>query len=116
MLLEDRCVTFHFAQPRDWKMEPEVHLIEMRFGRRSREIDIDVERIEIDWSSKAKWWLRYPATASFQSDLRLENPRVIDSSPFFARMIYDATWRGCAGRRCAASLIRNGCGGLCWGD
>jgi carotenoid 1,2-hydratase len=93
VLLDDRCVTFHFARPRDWRMEPEVHLVEID-STGAHEIDVDVQRIEMDWLSRTAWWLRYPRVEQFADVLRLENPRVIDSSPFYLRIMYDATLRG----------------------
>lgn len=91
VLMEDRCATFHFARPRDWKLEAEMHLIEVDS---SGAHEIDVEKCEIDWSRRTATWLKYPDRANFQGVLRLENPRVIDSSPFYLRLIYDATLRG----------------------
>jgi len=75
-------------------MDSEMHLIEVD-STSAREIDVD--QMDIDWSQKTAAWLRYPASANIQGVLQLEKPRVIDSSPFYLRIIYDASWRGQGG-------------------
>jgi hypothetical protein len=89
MLLDDRSVTFQFAKPRDGQLKEEMRLIEVDSAGAH---EIDVDKIELDWSKRTAAWLRYPTSANFQDVLRLENPRVIGSSPFNLRLSYDATF------------------------
>jgi carotenoid 1,2-hydratase len=94
VLLEDHAVMFHYAQPRDKKKPDEVHMLEVdAFGLR----ELPVDRFNADWSVKTKTLLRYPAWVE-AGPIRLVNPRVIDSSPFYLRLVYDASLRGTGGQ------------------
>jgi carotenoid 1,2-hydratase len=90
VLLEDRALTFHFARPKRRKMPDESHLIEADASG-MREVSSDAE---IDWSVRSRLWLAYPGRARFGEVLALSRPRLIDSSPFYMRLLYDADVRG----------------------
>ncbi|MFI5381920.1 MAG: hypothetical protein ACHRHE_21700 [Tepidisphaerales bacterium] len=91
VLLGDRVATFHYARPRDRRLGDEVHLIEAdAAGIR----DLPVARVTADWSQKTRLWLAYPAELRFDDILCLSNPRVIDSAPFYMRLVYEAAFKG----------------------
>ncbi len=89
----ERVLTFHHAEPKSSARAAETHLVEVA-GNRAR--DIAVERVESDWSlaSRPAMMLRYPRVLNFGDELRLTNPRVIDPSPFYLRLQFDALSRG----------------------
>ncbi len=90
-LLDDAAITFHLARARDARLPDEVHLIE---ANASGVTDRSAVGAQVDWSGHSKLWLRYPLRANFGEVLRLCNPRLIDSSPFYLRLIYDAEFCG----------------------
>ena len=86
--------TFHFARPADPDLPDEVHLVEA---------DADaIQEVEapakLDWSRKSKTLLRYPNQIEFGDRLRLRNPKVVEDSPFYLRLTYEATTRRGPGR------------------
>lgn len=91
VLLDRRAVTFHFARACDKSLPDEVHLVDAT----SEGIDeVTVSRAQADWSGRTPLLLRYPKRLSFDSSLVLERPRVVDSSPFYLRLMYDAAVDG----------------------
>lgn len=94
VLLDDGVHTFQFARPRDQQLCDEVHLIEADEHAMS---DVPVNRVESDWSRQTALRLAYPDHLRMDDRLTLRNPRVIDSSPFYLRLIYDAVARGKSG-------------------
>jgi carotenoid 1,2-hydratase len=89
----DRVLTFHHAEPKTRGLPTETHLVEVTdAGAR----DIAVTGVEADWSLRCKpaMMLSYPSTLGFGDDLTLSNPRVIDPSPFYLRLVFDAVSRG----------------------
>ena len=56
--------------------------------------EIEVARIESDWSRNTTLHLAYPNRLRMDDAMELGNPRLIDSSPFYLRLIYDAICRG----------------------
>lgn len=89
----DRVLTFHHAQPKDQSLPPETHLVEVnQAGAR----DIQVGHVEADWSLACKpaMMLRYPLYLRLGEELQLTRPRVIDPSPFYLRLVFDAVSRG----------------------
>ncbi len=95
LLLEDRALTFHHAMPRDRRLGEETHLLEADdSGLR----DLGPLRVVADWSRKTNLWLRYPGELRFGDVLHLFEPRVIDSSPFYLRLTYSASFRGVRGQ------------------
>lgn len=90
----DRVLTFHHAEPNDRTRSAETHLLELTDAGAARDIAID--RVTGDWSLACKpaMMLKYPATMSFDDRLKLSNPRVLDPSPFYMRLSYDAESRG----------------------
>jgi carotenoid 1,2-hydratase len=63
--------------------------------------EIPVTRASCDWSRKARPGVTYPHAVALDETLHLHNPRVIDSSAFHARLVYDAV---CRGARCGQAL------------
>ncbi len=91
VLLDDRVVTFHYARPRDPALSDEIHLVEANAaGVR----DTPVATVTADWSKKTPLLLAYPAELRFDDVLCLSSPRVIDSAPFYMRLVYDVIFNG----------------------
>ncbi|MGA2497654.1 MAG: hypothetical protein ABSH20_07920 [Tepidisphaeraceae bacterium] len=95
VLLDDRVATFHYARPRNSELGDEVHLLEADAGGVH---DLPVAKVTGDWSKQTSLLLAYPAELRFDGLLRLFNPRLIDSAPFYMRMVYDVEFRGRAGK------------------
>lgn len=93
-MFRDRVLTFHHAEPRSAALPCETHLVEVTVGAGAR--DVAVERVESDWSLMCPpaMMLRYPSVLGFGEDLRLSHPRVLDPSPFYLRLVFDAVSRG----------------------
>ncbi len=90
VLLDDRMMTFHFVQPREGRLGDEAHLVEVD-GAGAREHED--ARVMADWSGRTGLGLRYPRAMEFSAGgLTLSNPRVVDPSPFYLRLVYDAQW------------------------
>ena len=90
VLMNDHALMFHFAQPKNSAQADDVHMIEAEaLGLR----EVAVDRFHADWSRKTSTLLRYPAWVE-AGPLQLANPRVIDASPFYLRLVYDASVRG----------------------
>jgi carotenoid 1,2-hydratase len=94
VLMNDRVSTFHFARPRDAALADEVHLVH---GDAGGTREIAVAKVDADWSRRNALGLAYPAHMKLDDALELHNPRLIDSSPFYLRMIYEATCAGSNG-------------------
>jgi carotenoid 1,2-hydratase len=87
VLLDDSVYTFHYVQPQDATQRDEIHMIQAdSTGMR----EITIQRVDAAWSRRTGWLLNYPDALRFDSALELSNPRVIDSSPFYLRLSYDA--------------------------
>ncbi|MFT3787996.1 MAG: hypothetical protein QM770_17800 [Tepidisphaeraceae bacterium] len=93
-LFSDRVLTFHYAEPRDSRLSPEVHLVEVDASGTPR--DIASPRVTGDFTARCKpaMMLVYPPLLAFGDELTLSNPRVIDPSPFYLRLMFDAESRG----------------------
>ena len=94
VLLADRVVGFHLAEPSDRKRAAELHLFE---ADAAGERDVtDAHRGDASW----RWARRLPPLLSYLRELKvgrwlaLTNPRVVDSSPFYLRLVYDAAAGG----------------------
>lgn len=92
-VFDDAVYTFHYAKPRDASLPDEVHLVK---GDAIELREVEIRRVECDWKAISPMLLRYPKALSFNSTMRLKNPRLIDSAPFYMRLIYEAE---CQGRR-----------------
>jgi carotenoid 1,2-hydratase len=94
VLMADHAAMFHLAQPKNAVFEDDLHLLEAdAMGLRETAVD----RFNADWSRKTSTLLRYPAWVE-AGPLQLSNPSVIDASPFYLRLAYDASVRGVAGQ------------------
>jgi carotenoid 1,2-hydratase len=87
VLFDDLACTFHSARAKNPELADEVHLIEAD-ATGTREVPIAV--VEGAWFRRTATLLRYPAELRFENTLWLSNARLIDSSPFYLRLMYDA--------------------------
>jgi carotenoid 1,2-hydratase len=87
VLFDDLACTFHFAQARNPSLADEIHLIQAD-ATGVREIAVAV--VEGSWSGLTANLLRYPRELRFENALWLANARVIDSAPFYLRLMYEA--------------------------
>lgn len=92
----DRAATFHLAVPRERSLPEEFHLVESDAGG-MRELAVPAPRPS--WDRHTLLGLAYPSSLQLADDLRLDAPRVVDSAPFYLRLVYRAEF---AGRECAA--------------
>ncbi|GIW77595.1 MAG: hydroxyneurosporene dehydrogenase [Phycisphaerae bacterium] len=96
-ILHNRVLTFHYAVPHNPSLPNEVHLIE---GSEDGFRELQVRHTESDWIGWSKTGLRYPKKLAFHASnrpgttLELTNPRLIDVSPFYMRISYDARIEG----------------------
>ena len=90
VLTDDGVVSFHFARPSDPRLPDEVHLLRADAGG----VAEVACAARVDWSRRTGWLLAYPASADFGPELRLANPRVVDSAPFYMRLTYEAETPG----------------------
>lgn len=88
-LLGDACYTFHHAVGRDERLKPETHLLCVTSGSGGSvaELDASGARVEFDASALG---LGYPRRAELHPDFRLSNPRLVDVTPFYLRLMYQA--------------------------
>jgi carotenoid 1,2-hydratase len=94
VLMEDHAAMFQYAQPRDANQPDDVYMVEAdAFAMR----ELPVGRFNADWSVKSSKLLRYPAWVEAGA-MQLVNPKVIDSSPYHLRLVYDASVRGANGK------------------
>jgi carotenoid 1,2-hydratase len=93
VLLEDEAFTFHYARARDLRIGNEIHLLH---AARDAIREIPVGNLKCDWS-RSRLGLNYPHEVVMDDVVRLTHPRVIDASPFYMRLMYDAVCRGRAG-------------------
>lgn len=91
-LFADACCTFHHAVPENESLPPETHLLRIGGGG----VDELPATAWGDWSRRTALGLAYPPTLLLGDVMKLTNPRVIDPTPFYLRLIYDAE---CEGRR-----------------
>jgi carotenoid 1,2-hydratase len=94
VLFEDSVCTFHYVKPKDGKCADEIHLVQAdATGMR----EISVNRAEADWSHRSGWRLSYPDRFALDDVLVLSGPKLVDSSPFYLRVAYDALCHGKCG-------------------
>lgn len=88
---DDAVYTFHYARPKNGKLPDEVHLVEAdATGVR----EIDIRGVKADWSRISPMMLQYPSEVALGGVMKLSNPQLIDSAPFYMRLIYEADVRG----------------------
>jgi carotenoid 1,2-hydratase len=91
VLLESRVLTFHLAAPRDRSLPPETHLIDANLESFQERTD---QHWEYPIDRRGGSGLGYPSTLQYGNQLTLSEPRVIDSTPFYLRLIYRAAIPG----------------------
>lgn len=92
-IFDDGVRTFHVAEPADPRRADEVHLIEATAGGIE---ELPVSSVRMSPWRHTSWGLQYPQSVHLADEaagdrLRLTNPRVVDSSPFYLRVSYQAT-------------------------
>jgi carotenoid 1,2-hydratase len=95
VLFEDEAYTFHLARGRDLRVGNEVHLLH---AKRGGIIELPVGKLQCDWQRVSTLGLHYPNELAMDPFLRLTHPRLIDPSPFYLRLTYDAICGGRAGK------------------
>jgi len=88
VLFEGRAVAFHVIKPLDHGRPDAVQWIDAAGGAC---VDGAATDVAADWSPRTAWRLRYPASLRLGDWLALDRPRVLDASPVFVRVQYDAT-------------------------
>ena len=85
-----KVVTFHYAVPRDKSLLPESHLVI------ADEHGVDEKSIKplITFDRRTALGLAFPSRLEWPGVMTLTNPRVIDPSPFYLRLQYDADVSG----------------------
>ncbi len=91
VLFDDRMVTFHYARARDASLPDEVHIVA---AGPEGQIDLAPKHCDVVWDRRTPLGLAYPSAARFDSILELSNPRLVDSAPFYMRLVYDAVVDG----------------------
>ncbi|MGH7215336.1 MAG: hypothetical protein ACREIT_11290 [Tepidisphaeraceae bacterium] len=97
ILSADRATTFRLAYPLRRSMPVEAHLVT---ADATGVVDRNVCAIDADWSSRTPLALSYPRRITIEHDtpLQLTNPRLVEGSPFYLRLVYDALDDGRSGR------------------
>lgn len=93
LLLDDSVATFHLAVPRRRDLPEEAHLLVADAAGLSEEAGVTAAA---DWSMRSSLLLRYPRMLQV-GGLTLRRPRLVDSSPFYLRLNYEAEFRGRSG-------------------
>jgi carotenoid 1,2-hydratase len=98
VLLDERALTFHYAEPQDPGLSNEPHLVEASpAGVR----EIPLGDVQAEWSERSAARLHYPRGLRLKptegDEVELTNPRVLDSSPFSLRLLYTASVGSSAG-------------------
>ncbi|MEM1013271.1 MAG: hypothetical protein AAGI46_13760 [Planctomycetota bacterium] len=88
---DDRLVSFHLAEPADRALPAERHAFEATDAGFS---DVPADELAADWSRRSKTGLPFPRTIRLGDRLQLSEPKVIDDSPFYLRVAYDAVVDG----------------------
>ncbi|MDB5325767.1 MAG: hypothetical protein JWM57_1336 [Phycisphaerales bacterium] len=85
-----KVVTFHYAVPRDKSLLPESHLVI------ASEQGVEEKSIKplIAFDRRTALGLAFPSRIEWPGVMALSNPRVIDPSPFYLRLQYDADVNG----------------------
>ena len=89
-ITDDGVVTFHHAVPCDGALAAESHLV---IAKATSVAESHV-RPDIAFDRRTILGLPYPSRAIWPGALQLTNPRVIDASPFYLRLQYDADVNG----------------------
>lgn len=89
-LVGGRGVTFHYAVPTNASLPAESHLV---IADENGVVESAVQPT-IAFDRKTALGLAYPSAADWPGVMRLSNPRVLDASPFYLRLQYDADLNG----------------------
>ena len=93
MFAGGRTITFHHAEPADTARPSETHVVEL-IDDALREHAVDRVTMNGFRKSRPALFLQYASTIDFDDVLRLSSPRVIDPSPFYLRLQYEAESKG----------------------
>ena len=95
VLFDDQVYSFHYAVPKDARLPPEPHLVQ---GDMKQLREMPIQKVHAEWTGRTRLLLRYPKRIGFDDALVMTNPKVIDDTPFYLRVVYDAVARGKRGR------------------
>lgn len=95
-LFDDACFTFHHAVPINRNLPPETHLLEVTPAQIA-EIAPPAGLPVAPFTSRTPLGLAYPPELRLADGITLNHPRVIDPTPFYLRLIYQAHCRGRVG-------------------
>ncbi len=84
---KSRLLSFHLAEPRDEHLPTERHAYEVTDNGYA---NVPAEALAADWSARSATRLPYPNTIRLGDALELTQPRMLDDSPFYLRVLYDA--------------------------
>jgi len=85
-IFDDRTLAFHVAVPKDPSLPIERHML----SADAQSFTALPAVPTIDWANRSSCGIRYPSIVRFENMLTLSQPRVIDASPFFLRLQYEA--------------------------
>jgi carotenoid 1,2-hydratase len=100
VVMEDAAYVFHLATPEDSSLALESHFL--RVGGAEGVVELGANRTGrmpvLRGSRRSSWGLAYPEGVEIGELVSLTNPRVVDSEPFYLRVMYDAVCEGKSGQ------------------
>jgi len=85
-IFEDRVLAFHVAVPKKPSLPIERHVMSADAQTFAALPAVPT----VDWAHRSSAGIRYPSIVRFESLLTLSQPRLIDASPFYLRLQYEA--------------------------
>lgn len=95
VLSEDRVLAFQMVRPRDRRLQDQIHIIE---GSAQELRELEAGNIAVSFSAHTRLRLGYPSEIVLGETVKLARARVIDSSPYYVRLVYEALYHGKKGR------------------
>ena len=106
-LFDDACYTFHYAVPRDGGLPAEVHVLRVTPGGGVKDVSPKAEAVLGAFDRRSGvmgGFAGYPGELDL-GVIKLSQPKVVDASPFYMRMVYRAECQGRVGTAfCEAAL------------
>lgn len=93
-LFDDACYTFHYAVPQDPSLPAEPHLVRVTPAAGLEQLSPPTTAA---FDRRSPLALAYPSTLTFGDVMTLTNPRIVDNTPFYLRLTYDANCEGKVG-------------------
>jgi carotenoid 1,2-hydratase len=91
VLFDEQVYSFHYALPKDSRLPHEPHLIH---GNMQQLREMPMQKVTAEWTCRSRLMLKYPKRIGFDDALVMTNPKVIDDTPFYLRLVYDAVALG----------------------